>query len=88
VHLTLRLPVVLLPFLLPILLLCLVIVIIGTLCYERTRLTAFEAGALSPRFVLVRVLLASLQGGLEALDDERHFILAEPNSLHLCYLAR
>jgi hypothetical protein len=47
-----------------------------------------KAGALSPRFVLVRVLLASLQGGLEVLDDERHFVLVEPSSLHLCYLAR
>jgi hypothetical protein len=48
VRLALRLPVVFLPFLLPILFWCLVIVIIGTLCYEMTRLTAFEAGALSP----------------------------------------
>jgi hypothetical protein len=88
VRLALRLPIVLLPFLLPILFLCLVIVINGILCYEMTRLNAFEAGALSPRFVLVRVLLASLQGGLEALDDEHHFILVEPSSVHLCYLAR
>jgi hypothetical protein len=88
VGLTLRLPVVLLPFLVPILFLCLVIVIIGTSCYEMTRLTAFEAGALSPRFILVRVLLTSLQGSLEALDDERHFVLVEPDSIHLCYLAR
>jgi hypothetical protein len=48
VRLALCLPIVLLPFLIPFLFLCLVIVIIGTLCYEMTRLTALEAGALSP----------------------------------------
>jgi hypothetical protein len=48
VRLTLRLPVVFLPFLLPFLFLCLIIVIIGTLCYKMNRLTTFEAGALSP----------------------------------------
>jgi hypothetical protein len=84
VRLALRLPVVLLPFLLPFLFLCLVIVIIGTLCYEMTRLTLLEAGALSPCFVLVGILLASFQGGLEALDYKRHFVLVEPGSLHLC----
>jgi hypothetical protein len=35
-----------------------------------TSLTAFEAGAFSPCFVLVGVFLASFQGGFEALDDE------------------
>jgi hypothetical protein len=54
---------------LPMLLLFLVIIIIGTLCYEMTSLTAFETRALSPCFVLVGVLLASFQCGLEALDD-------------------
>jgi hypothetical protein len=88
VCLALCLPVVLFSFLVSIFFLCLVIVIIGTLCYEMTRLTAFEAGALSPLFILVRVLLASFQGGLEALDDERHFVLVEPDNLYLCYLAR
>jgi hypothetical protein len=48
VRLDLRLPVVLLPLLLTFLFLCLVIVIIGTLCYEMTRITALKAGALSP----------------------------------------
>jgi hypothetical protein len=88
VCLTLRLLVVFLLLILPILFLSLVIIIIGALCYEMTRLTAFEAGSLSPCFVLVGVFLASFQGGFEALDDERHFVLVEPGSLHLCYLAR
>jgi hypothetical protein len=52
-----------------------------------TSLTAFEAGALSPCFILVWVFLASFQGGFEALDDERHFVFVELDSLHLCYLA-
>jgi hypothetical protein len=47
----------------------LVIIIIGALCYEMISLTAFETGALSLCFVLVGVLLASFQCGLEALDD-------------------
>jgi hypothetical protein len=29
----------------------------------------------SPCFILVGVFLASFQGGFEALDDERHFVL-------------
>jgi hypothetical protein len=69
------------------LLLCLVIFIIGTLSYKVTSLTAFEAGVLSPCFILVGVFLVSFQGGFEALDDKRHFVLVEPGSLHLCYLA-
>jgi hypothetical protein len=56
--LALRLPVILLLFL-PMLFLSLVIIIIGALSYETTTLTTFEAGALSPCFVLVGVLLAS-----------------------------
>jgi hypothetical protein len=74
--------------LLPVLFLCLVIFIIGTLSNKMISLTAFEAGALSPCFILVGVFLASFQGGFEALDDERHFVFIEPGSLHLCYLAR
>jgi hypothetical protein len=65
----------------------LVINIIGALCYEMTSLTAFEAGALSPCFVLVGVLLVSFQFGLEALDDKRHLIFVEARGLHLCHLA-
>jgi hypothetical protein len=42
-----------------VLFLSLVIIIIGALSYEMTSLTAFEAGALSPCFILVGVLLAS-----------------------------
>jgi hypothetical protein len=64
----------------------LVIIIIGALCYEMTSLTAFEARALSPCFVLVGVLLASFQCGLEALDDKCHLIFVEARSLHLCTL--
>jgi hypothetical protein len=64
--------------------LCLVILIIGTLSNKVTSLTAFEAGALSPCFVLVGVLLASFKCGLEALDDKRHLILVEARSLDLC----
>jgi hypothetical protein len=51
-RLALRIPVILLLFL-PMLFLSLVIIIIGALSYEMTSLTAFEAGALSPCFVLV-----------------------------------
>jgi hypothetical protein len=40
-----------------------------------TSLTTFEAGALSPYFVLVGVLLASFKSGLETLDDKHHFHL-------------
>jgi hypothetical protein len=68
VRLTLCLPVALLLLFLPILFLFLVIIIIGALSYEMISLTAFETGALSPCFVLVGVLLASFQCGLEALD--------------------
>jgi hypothetical protein len=60
VRLVLCLPIVLIPFLLPFLFLCLVIIIIGTLCYKMTRLTALEAGALSLRLALVRIFLVSL----------------------------
>jgi hypothetical protein len=59
VRLTLRLRIVLLFLLLPMLFLCLVILIIGTLSYKMTSLTAFEAGAFSPQLVLVGVLLSS-----------------------------
>jgi hypothetical protein len=86
VCLALRLLVVLL-FPLPVLFMSLVIIIIGALCYEITSLTAFEAGELSPCFILVGVFLASFQGGFEALDDERHFVLVKPDNLHLCHLA-
>jgi hypothetical protein len=55
----LGLPVVLLLLPLPVLFLSLVIIIIGTLSYEVTSLTTFEAGTLSDCFVLVGVLLAS-----------------------------
>jgi hypothetical protein len=88
VRLALRLLVGLLLLPLPALFLFLVISIIGKICYKVTSLTALEAGALSPCFVLVGVLLASFKSGLEALDDERHFILVEPSSLYLCHLAR
>ena len=87
-RLTLCLPVALLFLLLPALFLSLVTIIIGTICNKVTSITAFKAGALSPCFVLVGVLLASFTRGLEALDDKRHFIFIEPDSLHLCYLAR
>jgi hypothetical protein len=59
VRLAICLPVVLLLLPLPVLFLSLVIIIIRTLSYEMTSLTAFEAGALSPCFILVGVLLAS-----------------------------
>ena len=65
----------------------LVIVIIGALSNEMASLTAFEAGALSPCFVLGGVFLASFKCGLEALDDKRHLIFVEAGSLHLSYLA-
>jgi hypothetical protein len=39
--------------LLPALFLSLVTIIIGTICYKVTSLTAFEAGSLSPCFILV-----------------------------------
>jgi hypothetical protein len=52
-----------------------------------TSLTSFEAGVIFPCFVLVGVLLASFECGLEALDDKRHLIFVEADSLHLCDLA-
>jgi hypothetical protein len=39
-----------------------------------TSLTAFEAGALSPCFILGGVLFASVERSLEAFDDECHLI--------------
>jgi hypothetical protein len=72
---------------LPALFLSLVTIIIGTVCNKVTSLTAFEAGALSPCFVLVGVLLASFKSGLETLNDKHHFTLVEPGRLYLCYLA-
>jgi hypothetical protein len=67
--LALRLLVVCLLLPLPVLFLSLVIIIIEALCYEMTSLTSFEAGALSPCFVLVGVFLASFEHGLETFDD-------------------
>jgi hypothetical protein len=72
---------------LPVLFLSLVIIIIGTLRNKVTSPTAFEAGALSTCFILVGVLFASFECGLEMLDDKRHFVLVEPGSLHLCHPA-
>jgi hypothetical protein len=72
---------------LPILFLFLVIIIIRALSYKMTSLTAFEAGALSPCFILGGVFFASFECGLETLDDKRHLILIESGSLHLSYLA-
>jgi hypothetical protein len=59
-RLALCLPVILLLLLLPMSFLCLVIFIIGTLSNKMTSLTAFEAGAFSPCFILVGVLFASV----------------------------
>jgi hypothetical protein len=73
VCLALRLLVVFL-FLLPVLFLSLVIIVIGALCYKMTSLTAFEAAAFSPYFVLVGVFLASFERDLETFDDEGHLI--------------
>jgi hypothetical protein len=87
VCLALGVPVVLLLLSFPMLLFCLVIIVIGALNSKVTSLTAFEAEALSPCFILVGVLFASFECGLEALDDKRHFFIIEPGSLHLCYLA-
>jgi hypothetical protein len=42
--------------------------------YEMTSLTAFEAGALFPYFILGGVLFASFECGLEAFDDECRLI--------------
>jgi hypothetical protein len=69
-----RLLIALLLLLLPISFLCLVIFIIGTLSNKVTSLTSFEAGALSPCFVLVGVFLASFERGLETFDDVGHLI--------------
>jgi hypothetical protein len=74
--------------LLPFLVLVLVIFIIRTLCNKMIGLTALEARMLSPRFFLARVLLESLQCGLEALDQKPHFILIKVDRLNLCYLVR
>jgi hypothetical protein len=87
VRLALCLPVALLLLLLPMSFLSLVIFIIKTLSNKMTSLTAFEAGALSPCFILVGVLLASFKCGLKALDDKHHLIFVEADSLHLSYLA-
>jgi hypothetical protein len=86
VRLALSLPEVLLFLLLPTLFLSLVIIIVGTLSNKVTSLTAFEAGALSPCFILVGVLFASLKCGLETFDDECHLIFVEASSLHLSHL--
>jgi hypothetical protein len=48
-----------------------------------TSLTAFEAGAFSLCFISVGVLLTSFECGFEALDDKRHLIFIESDSLHL-----
>jgi hypothetical protein len=87
VRLALRLLVNLLLLPLPILFLFLIIFIIGALSYKMTSLTAFEAGALSPCFILGGVFLASFERGLEALDDKSHLIFIESGGLHLNYLA-
>jgi hypothetical protein len=71
VRLALRLPVELL-LLLPFLILCLIILIIGTLGNKMTSLTTLEARTLSPRFVLLGVFFASFQSGLEALYYKSH----------------
>jgi hypothetical protein len=85
VRLALCLPVALL-FLLPALFLSLVTIIIGTICNKVTSLTAFEAGALPTCLTLGGIFFASFECGLQALDDKRHFIIVEPDSLYLCYL--
>jgi hypothetical protein len=41
---------------------------------------------LSPRFILVGVVLASLQSGLEALDYKSHFFLNKADRLNLRHL--
>jgi hypothetical protein len=69
VCLALCLPITLFILFLPALSLFLVTRIIGTICYKVTSLTALEAGAFSLCFVLVGILLASFQCGLEALYD-------------------
>jgi hypothetical protein len=59
VRLALRLLVGLLLLPLPALFLFLVIIIIGTICYKMTSLTAFKTGVFSLCFALVGMLLAS-----------------------------
>jgi hypothetical protein len=86
VCLTLRLPVELFLLLLHFLILYLVILIIGTLSNKITSLTALEAQTLSSLFVLVGVVFASFQCGLEALYYKRHFLLIKSSRLHLCKL--
>jgi hypothetical protein len=54
-------------------------------CTPITGLTTYEAKELSPLFVLIGILLASLQRSLEALDYKRHFLLVESGSLHLSH---
>jgi hypothetical protein len=87
VRLALCLSVALLFLLLPALSLSLVTIIIRTICNKVTSLTTFEAGVLPPCLTLGGIFFASFECGLEALDDKRHFILVEPGSLYLCYLA-
>jgi hypothetical protein len=67
VRLALRLFVDLLLLPLPVLFLFLVIIIIGALSNKMTSLTAFKAGALSPCFVLVGVLLRPLSAVFKRL---------------------
>ena len=85
--LALRLLVNLLLLPLPILFLFLVIIIIGALSYKMTSLTTFETGALSPCFILRGVFFASFERRLEALDDEGHLFIIEPDRLNLRHLA-
>ena len=66
----------------------LVTIIIGTVSNKVTNLTTLEAGALSLRLALVGMLLAIFERRLEALDDESHFVLIQPDCLNLCHLAR
>jgi hypothetical protein len=75
VCLAFRLFVCLLLFSLSALSLFLVTIIIGTVSNKVTNLTTLEAGALSLRFALFGMLLATFEHRLEALDDEGHFIL-------------
>jgi hypothetical protein len=65
----------LLLLLLPFLVLVLVIFIIGILSNKMIGLTALEAWTLSPWFVLVGVVLASLQSGLGEHDHKCHLVL-------------
>jgi hypothetical protein len=85
-HLALLLHVKFLLFLLPLLVLFLVILIIRTLCNKMTRVTTLEAHTLSPRFVLVGIVLAPLQGSLEEFDHKRHLMFIEVDRLNLHHL--